>query len=289
MNKDLTLVFSSYQSQHLLTNLLRKFDKKYRIIVIENSLDLSIKKLLEKKFENVNVIIPKKNLGLAKSYNLGIKKAKTKFVFLNNPDMIIDDKSIKGLIHCAKKIKRFGAISPAFKKENIYKNYKIFDKKKNQKSKFFKKYNIIEVDLLDNNFLIDKKQIKNYFFDENYFLYFETFDFTLNLKKKGKKLYVIKSLKFHHLGSSLKKNYRNLVLKTRSFHYNWSKFYYFKKNYSYFLAFKKSVPNIIRAIKKIIIGIFKFDFNLIRFSFVELIGIFSGVFFLKSYYRPNNS
>ena len=187
MNKDLTLVFSSYQSQHLLTNLLRKFDKKYRIIVIENSLDLSVKKLLEKKFENVNVIIPKKNLGLAKSYNLGIKKAKTKFVFLNNPDMIIDDKSIKGLIHCAKKIKRFGAISPAFKKENIYKNYKIFDKKKNQKSKFFKKYNIIEVDLLDNNFLIDKKQIKNYFFDENYFLYFETFDFT-NLKKREKTL-----------------------------------------------------------------------------------------------------
>ena len=203
--------------------------------------------------------------------------------------MIIDEKSIKGLIHCAKKIKRFGAISPAFKNENIYKNYKIFNKRKNQKSKFFKKYNIIEVDLLDNNFLIDKKQIKNYFFDENYFLYFETFDFTLNLKKKGKKLYVIKSLKFHHLGSSLKKNYRNLVLKTRSFHYNWSKFYYFKKNYSYFLAFKKSVPNIIRAIKKIIIGIFKFDFNLIRFSFIELIGIFSGLFFLKSYYRPNNS
>ena len=289
MNKDLTLVFSSYQSQHLLTNLLRKFDKKYRIIVIENSLDLSVKQLLGKKFKNVNVIIPKKNLGLAKSYNLGIKKAKTKFVFLNNPDMIIDEKSIKGLIHCAKKIKRFGAISPAFKNENIYKNYKIFNKRKNQKSKFFKKYNIIEVDLLDNNFLIDKKQIKNYFFDENYFLYFETFDFTLNLKKKGKKLYVIKSLKFHHLGSSLKKNYRNLVLKTRSFHYNWSKFYYFKKNYSYFLAFKKSVPNIIRAIKKIIIGIFKFDFNLIRFSFIELIGIFSGLFFLKSYYRPNNS
>ena len=139
MNKDLTLVFSSYQSQHLLTNLLRKFDKKYRIIVIENSLDLSIKQLFEKKFKNVNVIIPKKNLGLAKSYNLGIKKAKTKFVFLNNPDMIIDDKSIKGLIHCAKKIKRFGAISPAFKKENIYKNYKIFNKKKKSKIKIFQK------------------------------------------------------------------------------------------------------------------------------------------------------
>ena len=60
--------------------------------------------------------------------------------------MIIDDKSIKGLIHCAKKIKRFGAISPAFKKENIYKNYKIFDKKKIKNQNFSK--NIILLKLI---------------------------------------------------------------------------------------------------------------------------------------------
>lgn len=289
MNKDLTIVFSSFQSQHLLINLLKQFSNEYKIIIVENSLDISVKRLLEQKFNNVSVVIPKQNLGLAKSYNLGIKKAKSRFVFLNNPDIIISNQSVKKLLNCAKKIKNFGAISPAFKEEKIYKNYEIFNKKKIHKTKLFKDYKIYEVDLLDNNFLIDKHQIRSSLFDESYFLYFETLDFTFNLNKKGKKLYVVKSIRFHHLGSSLKDKYKYLVLKTRSFHYNWSKFYYFKKNFSYFFAIRKSTPNIIKAIKKIIIGSVKFDLRLISLSLIELMGIFSGIFFLKSFYRPKNN
>ena len=81
MNKDLTLVFSSYQSYHLLKKILKQFHNKYKIIIIENSLDKKIKNNLEKRFNNTEVIIPNKNLGLAKSYNLGIKKAKTRLRF----------------------------------------------------------------------------------------------------------------------------------------------------------------------------------------------------------------
>ena len=86
MNNALTIVYSAYQSHALLNKVIKKLPKKYRILIIENSLDKNLKNTLEKKFKNVEVIIPKKNLGLAKSYNLGLKKAKTKFVFLNNPD-----------------------------------------------------------------------------------------------------------------------------------------------------------------------------------------------------------
>ena len=49
INKDLTLVFSSYQSLYLLKKILRKFHNKYKIIIIENSLDKKIKNFLEKK------------------------------------------------------------------------------------------------------------------------------------------------------------------------------------------------------------------------------------------------
>ena len=114
MNKDLTLVFSSYQSLNLLKKILKQFHNKYKTIIIENSLDKKIKDYLEKNFNNTKVIIPKENLGLAKSYNIGIKKADTKFVFLNNPDMEISNKAIKDLIFCSKKIKNFGSISPIF-------------------------------------------------------------------------------------------------------------------------------------------------------------------------------
>ncbi len=289
MNKDLTIVFSSYQSQHLLEGFLKDFDGKYKIIIIENSLDRSIKKKLESKFKSVEVIIPNKNLGLAKSYNLGIKKAKTKFIFLNNPDMIIKNQSIKNLIACAKKIKKFGAISPAYRNQKIFKNFEVFSKKKINKSALFKKFKIIEVDLLDNNFLVDKKQIQNSLFDENYFLYFETFDFTRNLAKQGKKIYVVKKIRFHHLGSSLRSEYKNLIIKTRSFHYSWSKFYYLKKNFNYFFALRKILPNIFQSIKKILIGIIKLDFRLVQLSLLELLGIFSGILYLKSFYRPKNT
>jgi len=287
MNKDLTIVFSSYQSRKLLEKNLKKFHKIYKIIIIENSLDKNIKKDLEKKFKNTTIIIPEKNLGLAKSYNLGIKKTKTKYVFLNNPDMEINHSSIKKLILCAKKIKNFGIISPTFKDETIYRNYEIFKSSNTKKTKLLKKFGITEVDLIDNNFLIKKDSFKIKTFDENYFLFFEVTDFALNLKKANKKLYVAKKIKFNHFGSSLPSKYNFFVKKTRAFHYNWGKFYYYKKNYYYLFALRKVFPNFIRAIKKILINSFKLNKNLTLLSCLELIGILSSVLGFKSFYRPN--
>ena len=287
MNKDLTLVFSSYQSKHLLQKILKRFQNKYKTIIIENSLDIKIKVFLEKKFKNTEVIIPKENLGLAKSYNLGLKKAKTKFVFLNNPDMEITDNSIKNLIYCAKKIKKFGALSPCFMNEKIFKNYEIFKKKKSNNSYIFKKFDIEEVDLLDNNLFIKKSNIGRDIFDENYFLFFETLDFTRQLRLKAKKLYVIKKIRFNHFGaSSLPKKFDNLVKKTRAFHYNWSKFYYLKKNFGYLTALKKILPNLFKAFKKIIINISKLNFKEVQLNFLELYGILTSILFFKSFFRP---
>ena len=79
--------------------------------------------------------------------------------------------------------------------------------------------------MLDNNLFIKKKNIGRDIFDENYFLFFETLDFTRQLRLKSKKLYIIKKIRFNHFGaSSLPKKFDNLVKKTRAFHYNWSKF-----------------------------------------------------------------
>ena len=80
MNRYITIVFSAYQSHNLLKKLL-KLPKNLQIIVVENFLDKKLKIFLEKKYKNVEVIIPKENLGLAKSYNLGLKKAKQNMFF----------------------------------------------------------------------------------------------------------------------------------------------------------------------------------------------------------------
>ena len=287
MNRYITIVFSAYQSHDLLKKAIKKLPRKYKIIVIENSLDKKLKVLLEKKYKNVEVIIPEENLGLAKSYNLGLKKSKTKYVFLNNPDHEIKEDTIKKLFKCTKSIGNFAIISPTYKDEKIYKNYEIYEYKNLNNSKSYKKFGIAEVDIIDNCFFVKKDQIKNNYFDEKYFLYFETFDFCKNLRKNGKKLFVCNNIKYHHIGAnSVNKKFEKIVKYTRAYHYNWSKFYFFKKNFSLIIAFRKILPNFIKALKKIIISILKFDKSNLIIGLIEIYGILSAILFLKSFYRP---
>ena len=287
MNNLLTIVFSAYQSHKLLDKVIKQLPSNFKVLVIENSQDNNLKINLENKFKNVEVIIPKENLGLAKSYNLAIKRSKTKYVFLNNPDLKIEKKCILQLLNCAKKIKKFGIIAPTYKNEKIYKNYEIFNKKKQYKSTFFKKYGISEVDLIDNSFLINKKILGKNIFDENFFLYFETLDFCKMLKINNKRLFVCKKIKYHHKGSSsVHKKFNKIVKLTRAFHYNWSKFYYFKKHYGYIFALRKLIPNLVKSIKRIFISLLFFDKNKLLISFVELFGILAALLSFKSFYRP---
>ena len=94
----LTLIFGAYFSHKHIYRICKKINKKFKIIVIENSLDREFKKEIEKKYKNTSVILPDGNVGLAKSYNIGIKKSKTKYVYLNCPDMSISNRSLEDLI-----------------------------------------------------------------------------------------------------------------------------------------------------------------------------------------------
>lgn len=148
MNKLVTIVFNAYLSDYSLSKVL-PYLSNFKVLIIENSKSLNLKIKLEKKYKNVNVIIPHKNLGLAAGYNLGIKKSKTKYVFLNAPDIKITEKSINKLILFAEKIKNFGIISPIYEDESLHKNYSKNKKKINNE--------IGSVDWIDNNYLIKKK------------------------------------------------------------------------------------------------------------------------------------
>ena len=209
MNILLTIVFNAYYSEKSLNKVLQKL-QKFKILVIENSLQGELKRKLEYKYKNVKVLLPKKNLGLAGGYNLGIQQSTTKYVFLNNPDIKISPKSINQLLNYAKRIKKFGIISPVYENEKIFKNYC-------DKNIISTKKDFTLVNWIDNNFLIDKSQIKKNLFDKNFFLYFETIDFCLNLKKKNKKLFVVKKIKFKHFGAqSIDRKHNHIVKLTRA-------------------------------------------------------------------------
>ena len=289
MNKLLTIVFNSYFSKHSLEKVLKNL-RKYKIIVIENSLDVNLKLKLEKKYKNVRVVIPKENLGTSKGFNLGIKLAKTKYVFINNPDIKINNQSIDRLIFCAEKIEKCTLIAPTYDTETIHKNHSNFAEKINGNKLLCEKFNILSVMWIDCNFLINKKLLNKNFFDENYFLYFETIDFCLNLRRKKKNLLVSKNIKFKHYGSkSTSVKYKNVVILSRAWHYNWSKFYHYKKNYNYIFALTKIFPNFLKALIKVVINSFRLNGFNVFVGIIEIYGIFSSVFCLKSFYRPRRT
>ena len=286
-----TIVFLSFHSESHIKRLVAGIEKKYSIIVIENSSNQMLKEELEKKYENVKVIIPGKNIGFTAGYNLGIKESKTDFVFLNPADVVLSNKCLSDLEECVSKIDDFTILGPTYDNEKNYKNYEIWDQKKlniNLKGQIFEKYKVKEVDFIDNDFIINKKHFKKIgFFDENIFIYFDTMDFCKRVRLDNKKIYVCDKIKFTHFGSqSHDPKFSLQASLNRNWHYNWSKFYYFKKNFGYLFALKKIRPNFFRSIKKMVSAKFHKDHEGYCLSRAEFLGIINSIFNKPSSYRP---
>ena len=79
---DLTIVIVSFRSGDILHRCIKSIDKKYSIIIIENSINDKLKFELERKYSNVECIIPKENLGYGGGNNLALSKVKTNYACL---------------------------------------------------------------------------------------------------------------------------------------------------------------------------------------------------------------
>jgi N-acetylglucosaminyl-diphospho-decaprenol L-rhamnosyltransferase len=284
----LSVIIISFQSNHLIKKILSNFKKKHQIIIIENSMIQSTRKL-EKKFQNTNVIIPTENLGYAKAFNLALKKCKNNFVLTITPDVLINKNLIEKIEKVINKYKKFTLLAPEYKNQKIYKNFTPFEKIKLAKKKIngFEIENVKEIDWCF--CIINRKKFKNSkILDENFFMYFETIDLCKKLEKLKHKMSIIKGLKFKHLGtSSSNKKFNKDILLNRNWHFSWSKFYFFKKNQNYAYALRKIVPNIYQNILGIILSLIKIRLFDAKLHMASLMGALNGILLQKSSYRPN--
>ena len=251
MNKLLTIIVPSYRSKKLILFHLKKLNKNFKIIIVENSNDKSLKEIINKKYKNVEVYL-KKNIGYGRAVNFAAKKIKTKYFISMNPDTIIYTNTFKNLMNAAVHIKKFGVIGP------IHKNLK-----KKYKNKFFIEQKKIEAPVM----LFDTQtfnKIKG--FDENIFLYYEDNDYFKKCNSLDQKLYLITGSYYNH--SKPQKYNKSLNVKSSSFsnineknssylvggwHGQWSKFYYLKKYNGFFNALIKCAPSaILNSIQLII-------------------------------------
>ena len=103
-----------------------------------------MKKDLEKKYDNIEVILSKNN-GMGYSNNIGLRKVKTKFAFILNPDVLFKEDTFIKLQEEIKIIDDFAIISPIHE-DNNFPNYK-FSKKiiKKYLLSRIQKYDTLEV------------------------------------------------------------------------------------------------------------------------------------------------
>ena len=244
---DITLILISYKSKKKIVQFINNITNNIKIIIIENSKDLTIKN--EIKNNNIELIAVK-NLGYAGSINHARKYVKTKYFIIFNPDVEkVNNEVIEKFHYYATKLNNnFACLGPRY--TNISdKTLKQSDENK-------------EIDGIESisgacMFFHSEKFDLLKGFDNNFFLYFEETDYCLRAKKKNLISYQINSIKLkHEAGTSVE--YENEIEKNKIrelhiWHFIWSKFYFNKKKNGLIISFILFLPLILRTITKICI------------------------------------
>ena len=281
--QDITFMIVTYKAKKVIFNCINSLPKLSNIIVIENSGDKELMKELESKYDNIEVVL-NENIGMGASNNIGIKKTKSKYAFVINPDVYFKKNTFSKLVDSIKHIHDFSIISP-INENKLFPNYRI------KKNYSHINENIIEVDSIDGySMLINKHKFENdNYFDENFFLYLENTDLCLRQKNKKGKLYIIKNSEIQHIGSySTKLDDSNTLEYLRNWHWMWSKFYFNKKHYGYFTALLKTSKNLSSSLIKYLFYFIIFNKHKKTIYKMRLVGLVNSMLGKKAYLRPLN-
>ena len=277
---NITFIIVSFKSEKIIDDCLKSLPKNSKIIVIENSNNYNLKKSLELKYDNIEVLISENN-GMGASNNLGILKSETKFAYVLNPDVKFKKDTFENLIAAAVKITDFAILTP-INSDIKFPNFKILKQNKNIND------SIISVDSIDGfSMLINKEKFINQkFFDENIFLYLENDDLCRRVKKNGQKIFVIKNSIIDHKGSSSSSIKNDPEFEyLRNWHWMWSKYYYNKKHYGIFIALIKIFFNLVSAMFKYVfysLTLNNYKKNIFK---MRISGIINSILGNKSKYR----
>ena len=250
--EDITIVITSFKSDNKINSCLDSISRKAKVIIIENSGSQRFKDSVEKKYQNVECIISKENLGYSKANNLGLKRVNTRYALVLNPDTVLETNALENFLKSASQLKDFSLMGPNSK----------------DNSKINEREDVIEVENLKGFaiFFNMEKFKNNEFFDENYFLYFEEIDLCRKVYRSKGKIYLDPKIKiFHEGGKSVDKNYSFEIEKNRNWHWMWSTFYYHKKHNNFFFALIIVFPKLFSAIFKTLLYLL----------------IYKGVFYIK--------
>ena len=283
--KNITAIIVTFRSEKVIFDCLKSIKDIKKIIIVDNSFDRKLKKKVLLKFPRVNFILSAKNLGYGTGNNVALKKVKTKYAIILNPDTILLGKCIANLLILAKNLNnKFSIIAPSVNGRE--KNYGFFAEKKIKKQTV-KNQIYFEVDYVKGfAMFLNMQKIKSVkLFDEKFFMYLEEIDLCKRLKKINENILVSTSAKCKHIGARSSNIGFDFEI-NRNWHWMWSKIYYASKHDGFFITRIFSIPELLKLIIKILFHFIFFNQNKLLVANARLCGLSASFFKLKSYFRP---
>lgn len=264
-----TIVLCAYYSSKKLEYLIPKINKKFKILIIDNSNQYIQKIFYDKFHKNVTYYIPPKDLGLSASYNIALKKIRSPYIFITQPDVEFSNQSINYLFEAAVKYPKAAILSSTVfnKKVGICESFKLLkiNKKKlindklNNKFIYSKEKKTIWGDFCPEavnctTMFINKKSIKKINgWDNNFFMYCEDIDLCFRARLAGFEIIKVFKSKVRHEGFNSHDQNNNISIEDkRNWHWSWSQIYFHRKyssNYFYYkIVFKLVIVSFIKMI-----------------------------------------
>ena len=291
-----TVVIPTFFPGNEIIENIKSLPKDIEILVIDNSYD---DRLLNKiqmypncKYFNIG------DVGLGQTFNFALKKVKTEFILITQPDVVLRNDCLINLLMGIQKYPNAGIVTPIVYDLGIYSKYDFYDLKYCKKNKKFKqnklksKINIIPhgdfcVDAVNATTMLVKtsavKQIGGW--DDNIYVYLEDIDICLRLYLEGYTVVKISNAAVDHKGwSSHFSQIDDTMNITRIWHFTWSSIYFNFKFANKLTAFFSLIKIILKAIIKLPFNYFflkkKYLANKIRLS-----ACYAIIFNKGSYFR----
>ena len=249
IGSDLTIVIISYNSEKKVFQLLKKIKKDFKCLIVDNSNSKHFKKKIEKSYNQIKVLL-QKNIGYGAAINFAKKFIKTKYFLVLNPDIEnLNKNKILKFIKYAKKLNdNFSCLGPRY--------INISPKTLMQSQIEYKIAKMKSISGAVMFFNIDRfSEIKG--FDESFFLYFEETDYCFRGNRIGLNCFQINTIKIkHNVGTSIEfkdQIFKKKIKDLQSWHFIWSKFYFYKKRYGITLSTIYFTPLLIRILTKMLI------------------------------------
>ena len=256
VTNELTIIIIFYEEKIDLVFKCLENIKNFKIIIIDNANNISLKKKIKEKFIIYKYLLIKKNLGFTKAANQAIKLCDTEYVLNLNADCFISEEDILKLIISHKKYKNCFITTPTFYDEESKLSYNAgYFAEKNLKRDILNLEGDVCVDTVLGTAILFKKSdmLELGLLDENFFIYFEDDDLCRRIKLKNKSVIQIFDAKAQHVHGQLKvKNFlKKIFIRNYNFTYD-ELYYYFKinKHHEKYEYLKKKLPGYI--IKSII-------------------------------------